>query len=81
MMGAKSDCSRILWSSNFKYKGSKVTCRQYLVCLVWFVFTAAPVITNKRAAHYHVSISCVSSDYNQYLGFQVLQYTFDQNHH
>ena len=79
MMGAKSDCSRILTSSNFKYKASKVTCRQSLVCLVGLVFTAAPVITNKRATH--VSISCVSADYNQYLGFQVLQYTFDQNHH
>ena len=40
---------------------------------MWFVFTAAPVTTDNwkiiflpkfRATHYHVSVSCLSSDYN-----------------
>ena len=80
MMGGKSDYSnqftylinylnQFLASTNFKYKASTLTYRQYLVCLMWFALTTAPaakIFSNLKsffpefcATQYHVSISRV----------------------
>ena len=79
MMKGKSDNSnqftylinylnQFLSSTSFKYKASKATYRQYLVCLMWFALTTAPAakINNLKsffpefcATHYHASISRV----------------------